>query len=151
MHITHPYTSVDASIRLTCHPRTSKSIQSGFLDKTETHHYSQRITVYNTRTREVEDIHVLAQVPVSQHAKITIKLNDPVLPAPSAPGTQEPSTSTSEKSAKAAKITSAVSAKWVDIKEGRFKWVVKVAPQEKLVLEMKWEVAAPADATIAGL
>jgi len=138
---------VDSSIRLTYHPRTTKASISGFVSKSQIHAYSQRITVFNTRTQPVENVVILAQVPVSQNAAITVKTTNPALPPPSGTNNFE----SRQEKAEVVKVSSAVTAEWEDIKEGRFKWTVRVAPQEKLTLELEWEVSASADTIINGL
>ncbi|KDQ13209.1 hypothetical protein BOTBODRAFT_188728 [Botryobasidium botryosum FD-172 SS1] len=140
---------VDPSIRITFHPRTKKAAKSGLYTKTQTHSYSQRITVFNTRTQPVENVAVLAQVPVSQDAAITVKVSSPALP-PAADQNQGGSASGSG-APSAVRVSGAVSAAWEDSREGRFKWTAKLAPQEKLMLELEWEVSAPAATVINGL
>ncbi|KDQ13206.1 hypothetical protein BOTBODRAFT_175811 [Botryobasidium botryosum FD-172 SS1] len=139
---------VDPSIRITYHPRTKKAAKSGLYTKTQTHSYSQRITVFNTRTQPVENVAVLAQVPVSQDAAITVKVSNPALPPP-APDQNQGGASGSVPGA--VRVSGAVSAAWEDSKEGRFKWIAKLAPQEKLMLELEWEVSALATTIIDGL
>jgi len=141
---------VDTSIRLTHYPRTTKATKSGFYSKSKTHAYSQRITVFNTRIQPVQNVIVLSQVPVSQDSAITVKTTNPALPSP-AQQTGTTNSSDSKTSADVVRVSSSVSAEWEDIKEGRFKWTVKLAPQEKVMLELEWEVSAAADVIINGL
>ncbi|KDQ11504.1 hypothetical protein BOTBODRAFT_35378 [Botryobasidium botryosum FD-172 SS1] len=173
---------VDSSIRLTYHPRTTKSSQTGFYTKTQIHAYAQRITVFNTRTRAVENVTVLAQVPVSQDSAITVRIVKPALPPPastSSPGAITAAATVSSAQNQAGpsssggsgspggsgsggasgasaekgivRVSSSAVAEWEDAREGRLKWTVKVAPQEKLMLELEWEVSAPAGTSIVGL
>ncbi|KDQ13205.1 hypothetical protein BOTBODRAFT_133795 [Botryobasidium botryosum FD-172 SS1] len=148
---------VDSSIRLTYHPRTTRASKSGFYTKTQTHAYAQRITVFNTRTQPVDNVTVLAQVPVSQDAAITVKISKPALPPP-APGSGSaqqvlsdgPSGSGAGGSG-TVRVSPDVAAEWEDGQEGRLKWTAKLAPQEKLLLELEWEVSAPVGTPIVGL
>ncbi|KDQ13207.1 hypothetical protein BOTBODRAFT_175812 [Botryobasidium botryosum FD-172 SS1] len=140
---------VDPSIRITYHPRTKKTAKSGLYNKTQTHSYSQRITVFNTRTQPVENVAVLAQVPVPQDAAITVKVSHPALPPPAADQKQDGGASGPAPGA--VRVSGAVSAAWEDSKEGRFKWIAKLAPQEKLMLELEWEVSALDTIVINGL
>ncbi|KDQ13203.1 hypothetical protein BOTBODRAFT_33813 [Botryobasidium botryosum FD-172 SS1] len=151
---------VDSSIRLTYHPRTTRASKSGFYTKTQTHAYAQRITVFNTRTQPVENVTVLAQVPVSQDSVITVKISKPALPPPapgSNPGSAQqvlsdgPSGSGSGSGAGTVRVSPSVVAEWEDGQEGRLKWIAKLAPQEKLLLELEWEVSAPVGTSIVGL
>lgn len=141
--------SVDTSIRLTYHPRTTKASRSGFVSKSKVYAYSQRITVFNTRTQPAENVIVLAQVPVSQDTAITVKITNPALPPlpPQLPGVTNPEPVKAE----VVQVSPAVTAEWEDLAEGRFKWNVKLAPQEKLTLELEWEVSAATGTIINGL
>jgi len=142
---------VDTSIRIAHHPRTEKASKSGFYSKLKVHAYSQRVTVFNTRTQPVENVIILSQVPVSQDSAITVKITNPALPSSQQQQTGTTGSSDSKKGAEIVKVSSSVSAEWEDDKEGRFKWTVKLAPQQKLVLESEWEVSAAADVVINGL
>jgi len=133
---------VDTSIRLIHHPRTTKASKSGFYSKSKIHAYSQRTTIHNTRTQPVQNVIILSQVPISQDSAITVKTTNPALPVSGA---------NDSKGGEAVTVSSSVSAEWEDIKEGRFKWTVKLAQQEKLTLELEWEVSAAADVIINGL
>ncbi|KDQ07986.1 hypothetical protein BOTBODRAFT_180230 [Botryobasidium botryosum FD-172 SS1] len=125
---------VYSSIRLTYHPRTTRAI------------------------RPVENATVLAQVPVSQDAMITVKISKPALP-PLAPGAGSGSaqpvlsdgSSGSGSRAGIMRVSPSVVAEWEDGQEERLKWTAKLASQEKLLLELEWEVSAPVGTSIVGL
>jgi hypothetical protein len=58
-------------------------VQSGFYTKTSNHSYAQRITVFNTKATVVEWLKIVDQMPVSEDARIAVKLMSPVLTVPS--------------------------------------------------------------------
>jgi hypothetical protein len=158
LYVAYPrYPSLDPSIRITYHPLSKKIYQSGFYQKTSNHIFSQRITVFNTKSTLIEQLKILDQIPVSEDSSITVRLNSPALVVPLA--------NTSKGSIKApppVTVSQGVVAQWdgtddpsFDIealgKDGKFNWVCSVPSQGKINLLLQWEVTAPTDTHVVGL
>lgn len=132
--------------------------QGGFYTKTTNYAFSQRITVYNTKTLSIENVKIIDQAPVSEDSDITVKL---VSPALGVPGTGS-SGSTESKALPPLRVASGVIAQWygadeagVEVealgKDGKLNWVCAVPAQTKIGLVLQWEVTAPAKTTVVGL
>ena len=164
--------SVDPSIRVIYHPRSKKVSQSGIYNKTTNHFFSQRITIANTKTKPIENLKIIDQVPVSQDSKITVKLVSPALGVPGESfgwgiisGESSISTAKGAGESKAlppVSVASGVVAQWhgadeagVEVealgKDGKLNWVCAVPAQENIGLVLQWEVVAPVKTTILGL
>jgi len=134
--------------------------QVGFYTKTTNYAFSQRITVYNTKTLPIENVKIIDQAPVSEDSDITVKL---VSPALGAPGTSFSGRSSTEpKALPPLRVASGVIAQWygadeagVEVealgKDGELNWVCAVPAQTKIGLVLQWEVTAPAKTTVVGL
>ncbi|KAF8148209.1 hypothetical protein B0H34DRAFT_669000 [Crassisporium funariophilum] len=156
---------LDPSIRITYHPRSKKVSQSGFYTKTSNYVYSQRITVFNTKSSAIENLKIVDQAPVSEDSVITVKLSNPplVLPGEGAGGTGTLSVGGGEvKVPLPVKVTAGVVAQWngadeadVDVdalgRDGKLNWVCAVPAQGKIGLTLQWEVTAPVRTNIVGL
>ncbi|CAA7265472.1 unnamed protein product [Cyclocybe aegerita] len=170
---------LDPSIRMTYHPLSKKTSQSGFYNKSTVYTYSQRITVHNTKSSppgggtDALKIKVIDQVPVSQDSTINVKLVQPslVLPNAESTGTVSSAAGPGEKAKlpPPVKVSSGVVATWdgadevslgqgqedVDVealgREGRLCWICSIAPQGKVDLVLQWEVSAPLRTDITGL
>lgn len=55
---------------------------SGFYNKSVTHLFSQRITVFNAKSSGISDLRVVEQMPVSESDQIAVKLVSPGLSVP---------------------------------------------------------------------
>ena len=153
--------SVDPTIRITYHPRNKKISQSGFFSlssKTTTHTFTQRLTIFNTKTSVVDDVKIVDQLPVSEDSQVTVKWEQPALIVP---GT-ETTASAQLKVPTPLKVANGVTASWygadeagVDLEalgaDGKFNWVCSIGAQAKINLTMQWEVTAPVRSTLMGL
>jgi len=153
--------SIDPTIRITYHPRNKKISQSGFFSlssKTTTHTFSQRLTIFNTKTSTADDVKIIDQLPVSEDSQVTVKWEQPALTIPGA----ETTSGTQLKVPAPLKVANGVTASWygseepgVDIEalgaDGKFNWVCSIGAQAKINLTMQWEVTAPVRSTIMGL
>ncbi|KAJ3564033.1 hypothetical protein NP233_g8558 [Leucocoprinus birnbaumii] len=74
---------IDSAIRITYHPRIEKASQSGLITKTSVKSSTQRITVQNTKQTLVSKLKIIDGIPISEDARITVKLKNPDLPLPS--------------------------------------------------------------------
>ena len=152
--------SLDPSIRITYHPRVKKVSQSGFYTKTTNYVFSQRITIFNTKSTAINNVKIIDQVPVSEDSLITVKLVSPSLVAPFSDATM--SGGGELKVPPPVKVSSGVVVQWDgadepgnDVeglgKDGKFHWVCSVPSQGKVNLLLQWEVTAPVRTDIAGL
>ncbi|RDB15217.1 Protein F37C4.5 [Hypsizygus marmoreus] len=145
---------LDPSIRVTYHPRVQKVSHSGFYSKNSNQVFSQRITVFNTKSTAVKDFKVVDQMPVSENSLITVKLLSPALSIPENPITTS-SNGSERKPLSPVKVADGVVAQWegadepgFDLealgKDGKLSWVCSIPAQGKVNLLLSWEVSAPA-------
>ncbi|KAH8083291.1 hypothetical protein BXZ70DRAFT_900822 [Cristinia sonorae] len=167
---------LDSSVRITYHPRTKKTSQSGFYNKSSNHSFAQRVTVHNTKSSSPIKVKIIDQIPITEDSSINVKLIQPALVLPETEGTNGTMSKVASGSEGKARlpapvrVASGVVATWdgadeislgsvsqedVDVealgKDGRFCWVCDIAPQGKTNLALQWEVSAPLRATVYGL
>ncbi|KAF7357365.1 hypothetical protein MSAN_01332500 [Mycena sanguinolenta] len=163
--------SVDPSIRITYHPVIKKLSQSGFYTKTANYVFSQRITVFNTKSVPISRLKIVDQIPTSQNSQIEVKLVSPVLtlptkdnpPAVTSSILKGPKSSNTPAAPQVLSVARGVVAQWNGVDEPdceveslgldrKLNWVCEVAAQAKINLAMEWEVTvSPASAKIVGL
>ena len=157
---------LDPAIRITYHPVSRKSAQTGFVSKTSVNSYSQRIFVHNTKSITIKDLRIVDQVPVSADESITVKLITPALP--SVPSRIE-GLAKEEKKAdrlRPVNVSPGIGAEWGDGMEdttsvegrtvvvgqdGKLSWVCEIPPQGKANLLLQWEVTSPASTHVHNL
>ncbi|KAF7318762.1 DH domain-containing protein [Mycena chlorophos] len=162
---------VDPSIRITYHPVIKKTSQSGLLSKTLTHTFSQRITIFNTKSLPISRVKIIDQIPASQNAQIEVKLISPALIVPSDANNNAPISSLSIKAAPKAKdivpqritLGKDVVAQWDGVDEPdcvpeslgldrKMNWICAVGSQAKVTVGLEWEVTvSPASLQVTGL
>ncbi|KJA15642.1 hypothetical protein HYPSUDRAFT_48170 [Hypholoma sublateritium FD-334 SS-4] len=160
---------LDPSVRVTYHPLSKKSAQSGLFTTNTVQSFTQRVTVHNSRAAGSGAaglaVRVVDQVPVSEDATITVKLQQPALVQPGgADGTRSLS-GPDTKIALPVKVGAGVVAAWagsedgpgqdVDVealgKDGKLTWTCTVPPQTKVELVLQYEISAPVKTKIAGI
>ena len=161
--LTHPWNSIDSSIRVTYHPAIHKASQTGgfafFTDfnKTKSQSHIQRVTIYNSKPVAVSRVHIFDQVPVSEDERIKVSVVSPALVVP---GSEEATLGGIKKLAQLVRVQKGVSAQWHGEhgdedpalgKDGKVKWVCELATQEKLTLSLEYDVSAPAGVTLVGI
>ncbi|KAF8187704.1 hypothetical protein BJ912DRAFT_926564 [Pholiota molesta] len=165
---------LDPSVRVTYHPCSKKTLQSGLYSKTSIHSFTQRITVHNTKSGSDKSISnlkikVIDQAPVSEDSTIAVKLLQPALLLPDAEGsgsgTFKAASSGEPKALPPLKVSPGIVAAWTGAddetgqdsdfdalgKDGKFSWVCTVPPQSKVGLLLQYEVSAPLRTKIAGI
>ncbi|KAJ7119768.1 hypothetical protein C8R44DRAFT_737530 [Mycena epipterygia] len=156
---------VDPSIRITHHPVIKKVSRSGFYTKSVNYVFSQRITVFNTKSTTIDRLKIVGQIPTSQDAQIEVKLVNPALTVPSeAAGTKRTSmVATKNPAPQVVKIAQGVVAQWDGVDEpdcaveslgldGKVNWICSVPSQGKVNLSLDWEVTvSPPSLKILGL
>lgn len=161
---------LDPSVRVTYHPLSKKSAQSGLFTTNTVHSFTQRVTVHNSRAAGSGAaslaVRVVDQVPVSEDATITVKLQQPALVQPGgADGTRSLQSGPDTKIALPVKVGAGVVAAWagsedelgqdVDVealgKDGKFAWTCTVPAQTKVGLVLQYEISAPVKTKIAGI
>jgi len=153
---------LDPSIRVTYHPRVKKVSQTGFYTKTSNHTFSQRITIFNTKSSAINDFKVIDQIPVSEDDKIDVKLVDPSLVLPNPTTTPRNNNDGEARALPPVKVSNGVIAQWegadepgFDVeslgKDGKFNWVCSIPAQGKVNLLLAWEVSVPTRANVVGL
>ncbi|KAJ7119753.1 hypothetical protein C8R44DRAFT_788827 [Mycena epipterygia] len=152
---------LDPSIRITYHPVIKKLSQSGFYNKSANYVFSQRITVFNTKSITVEHLKIVDQIPTSQNSQIEVKLVNPALSLPSDVGSS--SVKGSAKTPQVLNVAKGVVAQWDGVDEPdceveslgldrKLNWICAVPSQGKLNLALEWEVTvSPASAQVVGL
>jgi hypothetical protein len=70
--------SVDPSIRITYHRVTKKLSQSGFYTKSANYVFSQRITIFNTKSITIDCLKITDQIPTLQNAQIELSSSTPL-------------------------------------------------------------------------
>ncbi|TDL26898.1 hypothetical protein BD410DRAFT_782988 [Rickenella mellea] len=151
---------VDPSIRVTYHPRSKRVSQSGFYRATANHVFSQRITIFNTKSTAVDNVKIVDQIPVSEDSQIAVKLTSPALIVPSNPGTTNGAPNI--KAVQPLKVSSGIVAQWDGVdepgfdvlalaKDGKLNWICSVPSQEKVNFNLEWAVTAPVGVSVTGL
>jgi len=149
---------IDPSLRVTYHPRLKQLSQSGFYSKSANIVFTQRITIFNTKSISIDQFKVIDQVPVPENAQISVKLISPALTMPSSSGTS----TTVRKCGKLVRVGEGIVAQWDRAdeagfdetalgKDGKLNWVCSIPSQEKINLLLHWEVSYPVNAHIVGL
>ncbi|KJA24213.1 hypothetical protein HYPSUDRAFT_38990 [Hypholoma sublateritium FD-334 SS-4] len=136
--------------------------------------YSHQITILNTKTMPIENLHVVDNIPVSQDERIHVNLLIPELSQPSAESVSslenvfksgnDHISSPEEASGHGAQPTEKVQVKvyWdsegdpnIDPntmgKNGRLNWKVALKPQETVTLTLKYEISHPESLVVEGL
>ncbi|KAF8150953.1 hypothetical protein B0H34DRAFT_665975 [Crassisporium funariophilum] len=136
---------LDPSIRVTYHPRTKMVSESGFYSKSTTHAFSQRITIHNYKTVDVQGVKVTDHIPVSQDANIIVNLISPALtiPSPSTSLSKVPNGKTTVPPP--VEVADGVVAQWnggveEGGKDGRLDWICSIPALTKISLLLHWEV-----------
>ena len=155
---------LDPSIRVTYHPRVKKVSQTGFYNKTSNYTFSQRITIFNTKSSAISNFKVIDQMPVSEDEQIEVKLVNPSLVNPNLAATTRSNNGGEARAPPPppVKVSEGVIAQWegadeqgFDVeslgKDGKFNWVCSIPAQGKVSLLLAWEVSAPVRATVVGL
>ncbi|KAJ3526070.1 hypothetical protein NMY22_g10322 [Coprinellus aureogranulatus] len=153
---------LDPSIRVTFPPQIKKSSTSGMLTKTSSTSYTQRISVYNSKSTAINNLEILARIPVSQDSQITVKLISPALPSPTSASASKGATSPSSSSIKdfatkvagakaQVKVAEGVVAQWYSSSSGGEggrggEWGASGEGWEGA-----WEVSAAKDVVVLGL
>ncbi|TDL23087.1 hypothetical protein BD410DRAFT_814727 [Rickenella mellea] len=148
---------IDPSIRIMYHPRSKKVTHSGFYQKTANHVFSQRITIFNSKSTAVDNVKIVDQIPVSENSQIIVKMSNPALTLPPSSGT----TIANGKPPQPVDVSPGIKAQWdgtdepgFDMtalgKDGKINWVSSMPAQGKMNLHLQWEVTAPACAIIVG-
>ena len=144
------------------HPRVKKVSQTGFYTKTSNHTFSQRITIFNTKSSAINDFKVIDQMPVSEDDQIEVKLVNPSLVIPNPAATTRSINGGEVRAPPPVKVSDGVIAQWEGAdepgfdmeslgKDGKFNWVCSIPAQGKVNLLLAWEVSAPARTTVVGL
>ncbi|KAK7050548.1 hypothetical protein R3P38DRAFT_2865776 [Favolaschia claudopus] len=159
---------VDPSIRITYHPIIKKLSHSGFYNKSANHVFSQRITVFNTKSISIDRLKIVDQIPTSQNSQIEVKLVSPALILPSensggSGGTLKGTSSKNPPAAQTVNVARGVVAHWDGVDEPdcaveslgldrKLNWICSVAAQTKINLALDWEVTvSPASVKVIGL
>ncbi|KAJ6554999.1 hypothetical protein DFH09DRAFT_577671 [Mycena vulgaris] len=154
---------VDPSIRITYHPVIKKLSRSGFYTKTATHVFSQRITVFNTKSIPIERLKIVDHIPTSQNTQIEVKLTSPTLTLPSDAGGSNIKAPKNSSAPQVLSVAPGVKAQWDGVDEPdcaveslgldrKLNWICAVPSQAKINLALEWEVTvSPASAHVIGL
>lgn len=137
------------------------------MSKTCNHVFTQRITLFNTKSSAIENLKIVDQFPISEDSQITVKYASPALVVPNTLETVGTSKAVADGSAtlKApapVKVAEGVVAQWdgadesgFDLetlgKDGKMYWLCGVPAQGKVNLMLTWEVTAPIRTDILGL
>ncbi|CAE6449644.1 unnamed protein product [Rhizoctonia solani] len=144
---------VDSSLRVT-YPSAKtlnrKSAQSNFSfltrEKQSVYARTQRITIRNSRMTSVSGLRVIDHVPVSTDAKLAVNVITPgMLGAQQAPSLAKPDSG--DKEPPWTNVQTGVKARWAPLDvggEGTVEWKCEMGASEEVVLELVWEVSAPA-------
>ncbi|TFK38963.1 mucoidy inhibitor A [Crucibulum laeve] len=144
---------LDPSIRITYHPSAKKASQSGFYQKTAEHTFIQRITVHNAKQAAV-NVKILDQVPVSQDARVEVKLVNPALTVPEPPSAGSiKGISNNLKRRTSVSPAKGVMAQWEGAedaadesalgRDGKLSWLCTVPAKGTTDVMLQWEVGYP--------
>lgn len=148
---------------------TVKGLYKRYTNKT----YSYQITIRNTKTTPIENLHVVDNIPVSQDERINVNLLVPELSPPTAENISSlenmfklANTRSSSHEASGHRAQSMekvqVMAHWdgegepnIDPntvgKNGQVNWKVALEPQETVTLTLKYEVSYPENLVVEGM
>ncbi|KAG8773998.1 hypothetical protein FRC16_005236 [Serendipita sp. 398] len=151
---------VDSQVKVTYHPQTKRARTEGGLlsARTQVTSYSQKITIRNARSTEINRLLIRDQIPVASDQRIKIALTEPAgleftgrtnnnVPAGTlnipvkvqlAKGLMVHWKPTEEDSNQAS-MTVAEAAK-----QGIIEWVCEMDPGQRVDMTLSWEVTAPA-------
>ncbi|KAG6913445.1 hypothetical protein DXG01_006788, partial [Tephrocybe rancida] len=140
---------VDPSIRITYHPRSTKTTITGYYRGTTTYASEQRITVLNTKLVPVE-LKVIDQIPISEETNLKIKL---LVPALTIPNPAIAAAKRTKSPPQTVNVAEGVVAQWEYSgnqvpdpeelgKDGKISWTCSLAPQAKahLVVRLQAQV-----------
>ncbi|KIL57101.1 hypothetical protein M378DRAFT_181749 [Amanita muscaria Koide BX008] len=160
---------LDPAIRITYHPVSKKLSKTGFYTKHHVYSYSQRISVYNTKSIPIKDLRIMDQIPVSADETITVKLLTPsLLTVRSRSVGSVKDEKKTEQPAIHSKVpvSQDIVAGWghdiedtsttedgttVAGQDGKLSWVCEMPPQGSVNLLLQWEVTSPASTSVYNL
>ncbi|TFK17639.1 hypothetical protein FA15DRAFT_698379 [Coprinopsis marcescibilis] len=161
---------LDPAVKVVYHPQTKKLSKTGLINKSDVYLFTQRITVHNSKTIDIDNVKVIDHIPVSEDAAIVVKLISPALQLPttesggSVRAGKSDVSSTVVRIPSPVKVASGITAKWddggedeenIDVtslgKNGKINFVCALPAQGKTNLTLQWEVTAPAKTKISGI
>uniref|UniRef100_A0A8H7Y1K3 Mucoidy inhibitor A n=1 Tax=Psilocybe cubensis TaxID=181762 RepID=A0A8H7Y1K3_PSICU len=154
---------LDSSIRVTYHSREKKSGKTGFYSKSSNQLFTQRISIFNSRTIPVQNLRVIDHVPVSEDERIEVKLLNPNLILPSTSSTNTLSLKNADTFvAKSVKVADNVLAQWDSAdepdkdpnsigKDGKINWIVSIPPQKTVSIILQFDVNYPESLVVTGI
>lgn len=141
---------VDPAIRVTYHPRTTKSRTAGnglLTARTNNTMSEQKISVKNTRLAPVSKLIVREQIPVSRDAKIKVLLLEPKALQKDKENVLKEGISVRWTNWKAVENgdLSSLSSEGLDMEsaQGMLEWVCTIEPSSTADLSLSWEISAP--------
>ncbi|KAJ8519108.1 hypothetical protein ONZ45_g3933 [Pleurotus djamor] len=154
----------DPSIRVTYHPLSKKLTEGGFYSKHFSRVFTQQITVQNTKAIPVNDLTIVDHIPISEDSQITVKLIEPELTLPGKDKSTLISKSTKSPPEKPTPVvvSKGVTAIWDgaddpenDVRSlgqyGRIAWKCVIPEQDKVNVNLIWEVNTPSKVAVGGL
>ncbi|KAH9475070.1 Protein F37C4.5 [Psilocybe cubensis] len=150
---------VDPSIRVTYHPQEKITSESGFYNKTVKHLYTQRISVYNSKSVAIKGLKVIDRIPVSEDAALVVNLINPALDLP---GPETDVSNSLVSISPGVKVGDEIIAQWNrtesigdDVsalgKDGQVCWICSVPALGRNNLVLQWEVIDSQKTKIFGL
>ncbi|KAF8872568.1 hypothetical protein BD779DRAFT_1452646 [Infundibulicybe gibba] len=126
----------DASIQVTYSriSRVARAAGGAFAELINTTTYTTRISIHNKHQFAISDLRVRDVIPTCEDKRIRVVLTTPESLA-------------NAKEEEEVELKDGLIVKWHNEKEGKPEWRWKVGSGEKVTIEAKWEVRAPANIT----
>ncbi|KAF5325094.1 hypothetical protein D9619_010017 [Psilocybe cf. subviscida] len=138
----------DPSVHTSYQTLPPKVSQSGYITTTRTHDITHRVRVHNAKPAPLQGIRVIDHVPVSNDARIVVKVIQPGLTVPSMDRTAHATSPD-------VIVGEGIVARWLidnrHYKDGGFEWICDVPANGTVDLVVQCQISSPIDIVLDGV